>query len=129
MCAHPDRNEVASGRVLRLPIVREEQRRNGSEGNKTEKQKQIVQRPENALNTGVSACVSAFRTWAQLRKTEKEQSGCTGFGWEATSKLGADECRQSTCLKEANFSLGGVEDGGWGMGESAGSRPREEVRI
>lgn len=82
---HPDsyRNEMAASRVLTLPIVREEQKRKGSEGNKkTEKQKWIVQRLENALNTGVPVFQPAA-PGAQLKKTKQREPGCMGFGWEA----------------------------------------------
>ena len=70
---HPDsyRNEVASSRVLRLPMVREEQKRHGSEGNwKTEKQKRIGQRLENALNTGVPV-FQPVAPGAQPKKTKQ----------------------------------------------------------
>lgn len=86
---HPDsykNDEVASSRVLGLPISREEQKRNGSEGNKkTERQKLIVRSLGNALSTGVPVFPPSAPA-AQLKKT-KQRDGWMGSGWETASTL------------------------------------------
>lgn len=86
-------DEVASSRVLGLPIAREEQKRNGSEGNKkTERQKLIVRSLGNALSTGVPV-FSAFCTCdpAKENKTKRRLDGIwLGNCFHAVSSLSAD---------------------------------------
>lgn len=56
---------------------------------------------------------------AQLKETkqQRERRGLDGSWWKLGEPL---ECKQPACLKESNFSLGGMKDVGTGREEPAG---------